>query len=307
MPVGITELAHSLRKHAALPVPIPLGHWQQFACAALGHKSLASFQAAQNAEQEPQEFDRVPHVVPDFELLVERARELSIPVPDDELWTLVKAAFKERLPKTRVNSTYDDLAADFLELAQEAVLLDDDVSSAMANANFDGVEEVYFEEDLEPHFATLDLPHTETVPVQITLGIDTERPYSGHQVMCKVAVTSTRCGLRCFEVPEVEVLSAGLDQDWGDEDYDSGPPQRSKAQALAEELGINFEQAEELVDAEATADTGDSGETVYGYLFDFTDHASPELASRLMRQRGSLQLRVGPNFFEGIRGPDFPN
>jgi hypothetical protein len=306
MPVGITELAHSLRKHAALPVPISLGHWQQFACAALGHKSLASFQAAQNAEREPQEFDRVPHVVPDLELLAERAKQLSIPVQDDELQALVKTAFKGRLPKTKINSSYDDLAADFLEFAQEAVLADDAVNSEMANANFDGVEEVYFDEDLKPQFATLDLPYTETVPVQVTLGIDTERPYSGHQVMCKVAVTSTRCGLRCFETPEVEVLSAGLDQDWGDEDHE-GPPVRSMAQALADELGIEVEDAKELVDAEAIEDTGNSDEMVYGYVFDFTDHASPELASSLMLQRGSLQLRVGPNFFEGIRGPDLPN
>lgn len=306
MPVGITELAHSLRKQAALDAPVPLGHWQQLVSAALGHKSLASFQAAQDAEREPQEFDRVPYVVPDFELLMERAKELSIPVPEDELWTWVKAAFEARLPKTKLNSSYDDLAADFLELAQQAVLSDDDVSGAMAGANFDGVEEVYFEEDLEPQFATLDLPYTETVPVQVNLGIDTERPYSGHQVMCNVAVTSTLCGLRCFEAPDVEVLSAGLEQDWGDEDYDHRPT-RTKAQALAEELAIEVEEAEELVDAEAIEDTGSSGEMVYGYVFDFTDHASPELAAKLMRQRGSLQLRVGPTFFEDIRDSDFPN
>lgn len=306
MPVGITELAHSLRKHAALPVPIPLGHWQQLVCAALGHKSFASFQAAQNAEREPQEFGHVPHLVPDFDLLDERAKELSISFPEEELWTLVKQAFKERLPSTKFNSSYDDLSADFLESVQDVVLADDDVSAAMANANFDGVEEVYFEEDLEPQFATLDLPYTETVDVQVTLGLDPERPYSGHKVMCKVAVTSTRCGLRCFEAPEVEVLSAGLDQDWGDEDCDE-PPIRSMAQALAEELDIEVGEAEWLVDAEPIEDTGSSGEMVYRYVFDFTDHASPELAAKLMRQRGSLQLEVGPNFFEGIRGSDFPN
>ncbi|WP_423599952.1 hypothetical protein [Roseateles sp. MS654] len=43
------------------------------------------------------------------------------------------------------------------------------------------------------------------------------------------------------------------------------------------------------------------------YLFDFTDHASPALAAKLLGKRGSLQLEVGPEFFDGVVDDDFPH
>lgn len=302
MPVGITDLAHSLRKHAGpQQPPLPLGHWHQLVCAALGHKSLASFQAAQVAEREPPQFDHVSYVVADVDLLAQRANEFSLSLTKDRLRTLVKAAFGERLPRMKVTHSYADLAAEFQEAAQLAVLSADEVNSAIAGANHDGIKEIYFESDLEPHRATLDEPFTETVSVQVTLGLDLERPYWGHQIMCEAAVTSTRSGLRCFDKPEVVVVSARLDHD------DDGPPVRSLAQALADALGIDVKEAEDLVDAEPLELSGHSGEVVYDYEFDFANHASPALAAKLMRTRGSLRLKVGPDFFEGVRSMDFPN
>ena len=44
----------------------------------------------------------------------------------------------------------------------------------------------------------------------------------------------------------------------------------------------------------------------YGYLFDFTNHASPSLAAKLLKKRGAPQLEVGPEFFEGVIDNDFP-
>lgn len=76
--------------------------------------------------------------------------------------------------------------------------------------------------DLEPDKAAIGQPYTETMPVQVTLGLDLERPYSGHQIKCQAAVTTVRLGRRCFEAPEVEVLSAALDRDWGD--YEDSAP-----------------------------------------------------------------------------------
>lgn len=305
MPVGITDLAHSLRKNTAnSAAPIPLSRGQQLICAALGHKSLASFQAAQAAEREPQSLDGLPHVVPDYELLVTRAAELGLSVSGKKLQTLLDTAFKERLPGTHVHSTFFDLAMHIQEEIQQVVISDDDVNSAMANANYDGVDEVYLEDELDPDQATLAEPLTATIPGQVNLGIDTERPYSGHQVQFEVRVTLARCGSRCFEDAEIEVLSAALDQDWGD---DEPTPVRTLAEALAEALNIDVAEAEELTDVDPIERSGHSSEMTYGYLFDFADRVSPALAARLMAQHGSLQLEVGPSFFEGVRGPDWPN
>lgn len=80
------------------------------------------------------------------------------------------------------------------------------------------------------------------------------------------------------------------------------PPKKTLAQALADELNIDVSEAEELTGAEAQELTGHSGEMTYSFLFDFTDHASPKLAAKLLKQRGSLQLEVGPWFFDVLQG-----
>lgn len=300
MPVGITDLAHSLRKNtASSAVSIPLSHGQQLICAALGHKSLASFQAARDAEREPQDFEGLAHVAPDYELLSTRADELGIGLTKTRLAALVVAAFRERLPETRVHNSFFGFAMHIQERLQDAVVSDDDVNSEMANANYDGVDEVYLEDEVDPDQATIGEPYQVTIPGQVNLGIDTERPYSGHQVDFQVAVTLVRCGTRCFEDPEIEVVSASLDQDWGDPD--EPPPQRTLAQALAQELNIELAEAELLTDVEPQELTGTSGAMTYSHLFDFAGHVSPELAARLMQQHGSLQLEVMPWFFDNIR------
>lgn len=299
MPVGITDLAHSLRKNtASSAVPISLSHGQQLVCAALGHKSLASFQAARKAEREPQDFNGLSHVAPDYELLTARADELGIALTKKQLTALVDAAFRERLPETRVHNSFFGFAMHIQDWMQDAVISDDDVNSEMANANYDGVDEVYLEDEVDPAQATIGEPFQVTIPGQLNLGIDTERPYSGHQVDFQVVVTLMRCGARCFEEPEIEVVSASLDQDWGD--HDEPPPQRTLAQALAQELNIDLAEAELLTDIEPQELTGNSGAMTYSHLFDFTGRVSPELAARLMQQHGSLQLQVMPWFFDNI-------
>jgi hypothetical protein len=308
MPVGITDLAHSIRKNTATSaVPIPLSRGQQLVCAALGHKSLASFQAGQSAEREPQQLDAVPHVVPDYELLATRASELGLAVTEQRLGALMDSALEERLPKTRVHRSFSDLAMAIQDEMQDLVIADDEVNSSMANANYDGIDEIYFEDEVDPDQATVEEPLTATVLGQVNLGIDTERPYSGHQVQFEVSVTLARSGRRCFESAEIEVLSAALDQDWGDPDDIGMADRAALAQALAAELNIEVAEAQQLTDIEPQELTGSSGEMTYGYLFDFDGQVSPRLAARLMQQHGSLKLEVGPSFFEGLRGPDEPN
>jgi hypothetical protein len=81
---------------------------------------------------------------------------------------------------------------------------------------------------------------------------------------------------------------------------------RTLAEALAAELKLTAAEADELVDVEPQELTGHSGDGNYGFEFDFTRAASPKLAAKLMKKRGSLKLTVGPSFYEGIRNADFP-
>lgn len=302
MSVGITDLAHSLRKNTADTAgAILLSHGQQLISAALGHRSLASYQAAQALQLEPFSLDGMAQVIPDYDLFTERASELGISIPATRLRTLLNRAFEERLPGTQVHNSYDAMAWSIQDEMQVVVIGNERVSSEMARANYDGIKEVYFETELEPDEADVGEPMTATVDGHVTLGIDLERPYCGHKVMFQVGVTLNRCGRRCFDEPEIKVLLASLDTDWGGPDDE--PPKKPLATALAEELDISMAEAEELTDAEAQALTGSRGEMVYSYLFDFTSHASPELAAKLMQQRGSLTLEVGPWFFENIESP----
>lgn len=84
------------------------------------------------------------------------------------------------------------------------------------------------------------------------------------------------------------------------------PPVRTLAEALAAELQVTVAEAEELTGEDPLELTGHSGDGAYGWEFDFTDHASPKLAAKLMKKRGSLKLTVGPDFYDGIRDVEFP-
>lgn len=95
-------------------------------------------------------------------------------------------------------------------------------------------------------------------------------------------MTTVRLGRRCFEVPEVEVLSADLDRDWRD-DGDSAPV-KTMAEALSEELGISVAEADELANAEPRELTGHSGESFSGYEFDFTRYATTKKLRRSSRR-----------------------
>jgi hypothetical protein len=307
MPVGVTDLAHSLRiSTASSPVPIPLSRGQQLVAAALGHKSLASLQAAQASGREPAVLDAVPHIVLNIPLATQRAGQLGIDVREAQLQTLLLAAFADRLPEVDVHDSFDEFAVAFDDQMQDAVMSDESVNSEMANANYDGVDEVYFQILDQPDDSLDDPSLTVNVHGQVTLGLDLERPYSGHQVNCTVDLTMQRQGRRCFGPPQIRVHSADLDQDWGDDDnQDDGPPMRTLAHALAHELGIGVTEARELADAQPQELSGSSGDMTYGYLFDFTEHASPPLAAKLLNKRGSQKLEVGPGFFEGIVDDDF--
>lgn len=102
-------------------------------------------------------------------------------------------------------------------------------------------------------------------------------------------------------------VTSAFDSAWaqfnGVVEEDPGPKLISLAQALAQKLGITVDEAEELVDASYIENTGNSGQVVSSYYFNFEGHASQTLASKLRKKFGSLQVEVDLNFFENVR-PD---
>ncbi len=307
MPIGISDLAYSVRKNStAVAAPVQLGHAQQLIVAAFGYKSLAAYQAAQVAALEPKHLGDVRHVVLDYDMLDQRAGELGATPTPDQLHELIDEAFRERAPNARIYASHAGFDDYLREHVDQVVIEDDDVNSEMANANYDGIDEVYFDFEVE----------SENIPVgnsldidlhgHVGLGIDTERPYAGHIVNVEGTLSVERLGRQCFGSVDCQVTKAELDTNWGDDDHDDEPPWRSESQAYADLLGLELHEVGNLVDVEAVALDGNSGEMIYSYLLDFTDYASPEVAEKILRRHSSLRIEVGPNFFDNVRSNDWP-
>lgn len=311
MSIGISNIAHSVRKDSSSDtVTVSLGHAHQLVAAALGYKTLASYQAAQAAGNEPAALDLVCHVVVDYDLLRTRALELSLAIQPVRLDHLLQAAFSERLPGAQLHGSYGDMEDVLRTWVDNVVLQDDAVNSAMANANFDGVDEVYFDFEVGLEEAAVGGPLVVALNGHVNLGIDTERPYAGHKINVDGTLTLDRFGLRCFGDAEVDVAKAALDYGWYDHGPDKeadGPPVRSMTQAYAELLGLEPQEVGHLVDVEPQALDGSSSELVYSYLLDFKDYASPDVVRKIVAQHGTLKFEVAPDFFENVRHDDWPN
>ncbi len=307
MPIGISDLAHSVRKNSAsVAAPVQLGHAQQLIVAALGYKSLAAYQAAQVAAFEPQDLGHVRHVVLDYDKLDQRASELGAAPTPSQLHELIDTAFKERAPRTRIHASHSDFDNYLREHVDQVVIGDDDVNSEMANANYDGIDEVYFDFEVESENVPIGGSLEIDLDGHVGLGIDTERPYAGHIVNVEGFLTVERLGRQSFGAVDCQVTKAELDTNWGDDDYDGEPPPRSVSQAYAELLGLELHEVGNLADVEPMELDGSSGEMVYGYLLDFTAYASPEIAQKILWHHSSLRIEVGPGFFEGVRNDDWP-
>jgi hypothetical protein len=306
MSLGISDLAHCIRKNSAATVLVPLGHAHQLVAAAFGYKSFAAYQAAQAAAQEPADLTSVWHVVPDYGLLDQRASELAIAPAPSQLHTLLHTALQERASQIRIHASLAAFEEYLREHVDQIVLADSQVIGEMANANHDGVDEVYFGEEivLDKVLAgdTLEMD----VVGHVGLGIDTERPYAGHKVNVECALSVARPGRQCFGVMDCQVIKAELDWSWADGDFEDGPRMRSESEAYAELLGLDLREVGDLVNVEAQPRSGHSGDMIYSYILDFSDHASPEVAEKILRRHSSLRIEVGPGFFDGVRSDDWP-
>lgn len=311
MPVGISNLARSVRKNSSTDtVSVSLGHAHQLVAAALGYKTLASYQAAKAAGNEPPDLDHVRHVILDDDLLCMRAGELGTLIPAARLCQLLEAAFSERLPSAQLHRSYGSLEHFLRDQVDQTVLDDDAVSSAMANANYDGIDEIYFDFDVQLDEVVIGDQLVVELDGHVGLGIDLDRPYAGHKVSVEGTLTIERLGLRCYGESEIDVTEAALDYGWSDpdpNDGDSGPPVRSLTEAYAELLGLERNEVGNLVEVEPQPLDGSSGDMVYSLLLDFEGHATPDLAARILAQHGSLRFEVSPDFFENVRDHNWPN
>lgn len=310
MTIGISDLAFSLRNNsAAQSVPVKLAPAQQLIAAALGYKTLASYQAAQKASQEPLDLANVYHVVLDYGLLNNRAKTLGVAPKQDQLRRLITEAFHERLPHIQVHSTSLAFEVKLLEQMEQDVVDDELVISEMTNANYEEVDEVYFEDPIGFDLG-LELSKVLVGCVlnikrhgQVNLVVDGDRPFAGDAVNFECTLNMDRLGLGCYGPSDCRVTAARLDTGSGDDD-DYGQPVRSLSQAYADLLGLDLDEVEELLEADVVPRDGNSGEMIYSYVLDFTDHASPEVAQKILQQHSSLRIEVEPSFFENIRSDD---
>jgi hypothetical protein len=72
------------------------------------------------------------------------------------------------------------------------------------------------------------------------------------------------------------------------------------SEVLARSLNISVSEAEQLADAEITTNASDDG-LIYGHMIDVEGCASPQLARRLLDRFGTLQIALGPNFYDQVR------
>lgn len=299
--VTISSIAYALRTaSASTSNPIKLSQAQQLVAAAFGYKSLAAYQAS---AEESQDLDEAAHFVLQTQLLQIRSKDLALPHTLDNLVVLLEEAFRERHSAATLYKSDIELDGYVRDMVQAIVLNNENTASALAMTNNDGIDEIYLPFD---DIVIADLPLADVLDMEfdghVTVVPDIDRPYSGHKVDVRTRLIIERKGRACIAEPACEVIYSHLSYKWnGDEDDDS-EEDRSKvslAQALADELGIDLVDAEELVDSDFLTDDSDDG-LVYRYVYDF-DGAPAAIAAKLMAKYGTLQVEVPSWFFDRVR------
>lgn len=220
----ISDVAHAYRVAGKSTTPaIPLSHIQQLIAAALGHGSLAAYQAS---EHESGHLDDVGYIVFDYELLAERANQLAIPYSYSQVELLIQEAFAKAVPNAAQFRTEVDLSQALRDFFQDRILNSDCVSGRMAETNGDGITEVYVEE--EDEYGYSNLPSGELTNLflngQVTMGISDERPYAGHIIDFEVHLVLERTGLRSVGDPTCKVTNAKV-RSWSAPEEEPEMPQ----------------------------------------------------------------------------------
>jgi hypothetical protein len=306
MSVGISNIAHALRDYAvSTAVPISLSHCQQLVAAALGYKSLASYQAAQKQGTEVTDLAEVNHLLIDRVLLSDRARDLNVGMPPWVLEPMVAKAFDQRLPATLIHAYTDSLEGKLSDIVSAQVVENDNVNGLMAMTNTNGLRDVHVEFEFDPNDRTLTDRIAIPTRVQVVMNIDEDRTYTGHRIAVS-CITDLEClGQACFGQVSVVVSQANMDFP-GEEDDEFEPPRQSRSEVYSELLGIHVDDLGALADVEPEALTGHSGDMTYAYLLDFEESATPEQAEIILRHQGSLRIEVPPSVIEDAVNDDWP-
>lgn len=241
--VNLSAIAYAIRTASkASGLAVKLNHVQQLVAAALGHKSLASYQAA----DEDLALAEAAHVVIDTELVRLRSTELSVPLELRQFVVFMEQAFKLRHPTAKVHDC-DEAFRDALEAYLEVeVLQDDKVISEMASCNHDGISEISMPVEIsEIMNVPVCLHYNDYVRGRIIMNIDPERPYRGHEIRVNAELSVDRLGRRCFSAPSIHPFHARLDS-YVD---DSEPELLSFAQTMADYTGLDMFTVEQIYGA----------------------------------------------------------
>lgn len=293
MNVDLSALAFALHKScAAQGIILPLGHAQQLVAASLGHKSLASYQAA----EESPELTEAATVVLDVGLASDRVRELHVPAQVRTVIELVEQTFETLLPRTTILTsqvTYMDSVQEYIE---STVLNDEEVSSQTAMTN-GWAREVYIPVEWETYPSVPDDdPIQMHILGQVTMEQDPNRVYWGHEVKIEGDLFIARLGKRCFGPVQFRVTHAKLL--WMGADDGPTPPLRNLTPVLAQLLGIDEAEAA-LLDYDVIHNESKDG-LLYGLILDFSRTTSPEVAEKIRLKHPTLTVQVAADFFEGV-------
>ncbi|EUJ09388.1 hypothetical protein Meth11DRAFT_0180 [Methylophilaceae bacterium 11] len=296
--VKVSSIGYAVRTTSLSTLfPIKLGHAHQLVAAALGYKSLA---ALQFSEPDDALTDDAKHFILDLDLLSQRAQQLNLNNSLSDLESLIKSGISQFVINSKFYKSMDDfLYPHVSDIVDDTVLNDERTTSQMGLTNGDGVDEIYIPidylelDELPPVGQQLDLE----LEGHISMGIDSERPYSGHKIFVRALLRLKRTGKFNFADPECEITDVYLDLDWGDDEIVHS--KISLSEALSDELGIELSEARTLVDADYITNESEDG-LIHNYVFDFTHHASPEIANKLRAKYRSLNVTVPPWFFENM-------
>lgn len=248
---------HARKGFTAAGVTAKLSHVQELVAAALGHSTLASYQTA----SEDAALAGATHVVLDADLLEARASKLGLSVTPTQLLDVVGVAAKLACPSAQIHESVTDFGDALQAELEEGVGSDDNVSSEMASCNHDGIRDISMPIDptVFTELAQVGQTFAASSKGMVTMHIDQERPYSGHQIRVRAKLSLTRLGRRCFDEASIEVTSAMI---MGDE-----PEAVSLPQALADFTGLDIATAEALSELDPVLESSADG-MPYNYFFD---------------------------------------
>lgn len=215
MSIDVFRLVHALRQaSAAASHPLRPGPAEQMIAAALGYGTLAAYQADVGQQIEPRFLDGASDVILDAKLLQERAESLSLAVPDRTLVDLVAGAFKALLPHVAIYKSLSSFEESLIDRLHYEAGNGHETSGPMAMTNNDGIREIYLPFDLD--IDAVQVGDSEQIEIvgHVTMEVDIERPYSGHHIDVKAAISFTRFGRQLLQDVRTEIEDAKLSYDW---------------------------------------------------------------------------------------------